>query len=219
MCEPEKYQMRAQPLPSGLYAITDSRLIPRGELVQRVSLAIAGGAAVVQYRDKNPASATDIDEIVSLAALCRQRDVPLIVNDDVELAAAVGAAGVHLGRDDASLQAARARLGPEVVIGISCYNDLQRAHRAVQAGADYVAFGRFYPSRSKPLAIQAETALLMRASRELARPIVAIGGITPENGRVLLAAGATLLAAIHGVFGQPDIVAAARAYAALFQDA
>jgi thiamine-phosphate pyrophosphorylase len=210
--------MSAPYLPRGLYAITDNRLIPPGELTQRVSMAITGGATIIQYRDKASATAAGNEEIISMAALCRQRGIPLIVNDNVELAKAIGAAGVHLGRDDASLQAARDCLGREAIIGISCYNDLQRARQAVQAGADYVAFGRFYPSRSKPEAVLAAPALLAQASRELSKPLVAIGGITPANGPALLAAGASLLAAIHGVFGQPDIAAAARAYALLFQD-
>ena len=205
-------------LPRGLYAITDSQLIPPGELVQRVSLAITGGAVMIQYRDKGPAASAGIDEVVSLAVLCRQHGIPLIINDDAELAARVGAAGVHLGRDDASLQAARARLGTEAIIGISCYNDLQRARQAVLAGADYIAFGRFYPSHSKPDAMPADPGLLVRATTELAIPVAAIGGITPANGQDLVTAGASLLAAIHGVFGQPDIEAAAQHYAALFQD-
>jgi thiamine-phosphate pyrophosphorylase len=210
--------MTTPSFPRGLYAITDNLLIPRGELTRRVSLAISGGAAIIQYRDKGAASSSNLDEVASLAVLCRQHGTPLIINDDVELAAVVGAAGVHLGRDDDSLQAARARLGTGAIIGISCYNDLQRARQAVQAGADYVAFGRFYPSHSKPEAVLAEPALLARAAAELARPIVAIGGITPANGQALLAAGASMLAAIHGVFGQPDIAAAARRYADLFPE-
>jgi len=210
--------MSAPSLPRGLYAITDSQLIPPGELTQRVSLAITGGAAVIQYRNKGSAAVADIEEIASMATQCRQHGVPLIINDDVELAATLGAAGVHLGREDAPLQAARARLGAAAIIGISCYNDLQRARQAVAAGADYVAFGRFYPSLSKPEAVLAAPALLRQASRELVKPLVAIGGITPANGRTLIAAGASLLAAIHGVFGQADIAAAARRYAALFQD-
>ena len=165
---------------------------------------------MIQYRNKGPAASADIDEVVSLAALCRRQGIPLIVNDDVELAATVGAAGVHLGRDDASPQTARVRLGADAIIGVSCYNDLQRARQARQAGADYVAFGRFYPSRSKPEAVPADPGLLTRAATELAIPAVAIGGITPANGPALLAAGASLLAAIHGVFGQPDIEAAAQ---------
>jgi thiamine-phosphate pyrophosphorylase len=210
--------MSAPSLPRGLYAITDSQLIPSGELTQRVSLAIAGGAVMIQYRDKRPVTAAGIDEVISLTLLCRQHGVPLIINDDVELAAEVGAAGVHLGRDDASLQAARARLGTDAIIGVSCYNDLQRARQAVTAGADYVAFGRFYTSHSKPEAVPADPGLLTQATTELAIPVVAIGGITPANGRALVAAGASLLAAIHGVFGQPDIKAAAQRYAALFQE-
>jgi thiamine-phosphate pyrophosphorylase len=210
--------MSVQSLPRGLYAITDNRLIPPGELTRRVSQAIAGGAAVIQYRDKGAATTADMAEVNSMAALCRHREVPLIVNDNVELAAAIGAAGVHLGRDDDSLQTARAVLGADAIIGISCYNNLQRAREAAAAGADYVAFGRFFPSRSKPEAVLAEPALLTQASSELATPVVAIGGITPENGRTLLAAGASLLAAIHGVFGQPDIEAAARRYSTLFRD-
>jgi thiamine-phosphate pyrophosphorylase len=210
--------MRAQPLPRGLYAITDTRLIPAGELTQRVSLAIAGGAVMIQYRNKGPTASSDLDEIVSVAGICRAQGIPLIINDDVELAAAVGADGVHLGRDDTSLEDARARLGTGAIIGISCYNDLERARQSAQAGADYVAFGRFYPSSSKPDAVLAEPGLLTRAANALEIPSVAIGGITPANGKVLLTAGARLLAAIHGVFGQPDTEAAARRYAALFQD-
>ena len=210
--------MGAQPLPRGLYAITDNQLIPPGELTQQVSRAISGGATVVQYRNKDPMAAANMDEVVALAELCRVQGIPLIINDDVELAAALGAAGVHLGQDDITLQGARARLGREAIIGISCYNDLQRARQAVQAGADYVAFGRFYPSSSKPAAVLADPGLLTQATAELQIPVVAIGGITPANGKALLAAGASLLAAIHGIFGQPDTEAAARDYAALFLD-
>jgi thiamine-phosphate pyrophosphorylase len=173
---------------------------------------------MIQYRNKGPAASADIDEVVSLAVLCRQQGIPLIINDDVELAAVVGAAGVHLGRDDASLLSARARLGTAAIIGVSCYNDLQRARQAAQAGADYVAFGRFFPSHSKPEAVPADPGLLAQAATELAIPVAAIGGITPANGKALLAAGASLLAAIHGVFGQPDIETAAQRYAALFRE-
>lgn len=200
----------------GLYVITDSRLIPPGELVERVSLAIAGGAAVVQYRNKGPAAATRREELFALSELCRQQGIPLIVNDDVELAAAAGASGVHLGRDDADPPSARERLGAEAIIGISCYNDLQRAREAVAAGADYVAFGRFHPSHSKPQAVLAAPQILRQAAAELTVPIAAIGGILPANAGALLGAGASLLAVIHGVFGQQDITAAARGYAELF---
>jgi thiamine-phosphate pyrophosphorylase len=204
-------------LPCGLYAVTDGRLIPTGELVTRVAQAIAGGAVMIQYREKHKAREVRQQEAAALQALCRERGIPLIINDDIELAARVGAAGVHLGREDASIAQARERLGPHALVGVSCYNRLERAREAAAAGAGYVAFGRFFPSATKPGAVQAETILLEQARAQLELPIVAIGGITPANAPELIAAGADLLAVIHGVFGQPDIEAAARRYAALFE--
>lgn len=203
-------------LRDGLYAITDSQLIPATELAARVAQAIAGGATVIQYREKRRAAAARQRQAAALAELCQRHAVTLLINDDVELAAAVGAAGVHLGKDDTAIRAARDRLGQRAIIGVSCYNSLQRAQAAAAAGADYVAFGRFFPSHTKPDAVQAEAALLQQARRQLELPLVAIGGITPENGAALLAAGANLLAVIHGVFGQPDVQAAAQRYKDLF---
>jgi thiamine-phosphate pyrophosphorylase len=202
--------------PCGLYAITDSRLLTRGTLIEQVSLAIEGGAAWIQYREKHLPREVRGRQAQELATLCHERDIPLIINDDIELAAACGAAGVHLGLDDVPVSRARQRLGRQAIIGVSCYNQLERAHAAAVTGANYVAFGRFFPSNSKPGAVQAPPALLVQAHREIKLPIVAIGGITPENGAELIRAGADLLAVIHGVFGQPDIRAAAQAYAALF---
>jgi thiamine-phosphate pyrophosphorylase len=201
---------------SGLYALTGGQLIPAGRMVAQVSQAIEGGAVLIQYREKGLSARERLREATALAALCRERDVPLIINDDVELAAACGASGVHLGRDDAPVEQARRRLGAATIIGVSCYNQLERARSASGLGASYVAFGRFFPSSSKPDAVAAPPALLTQARREIGLPIVAIGGITPYNGTELVQAGADLLAVIHGVFGQPDIRAAARAYAALF---
>ena len=205
-------------LRDGLYAITDGALIPPERLLENVAAAITGGATLVQYREKNRRPETYNRTATALAALCREREVPLIINDDVELAAAVNAAGVHLGRDDATVRQARRRLGADALIGVSCYNRLQNAVDALQAGASYVAFGRFYPSQTKPAAAQATLPLLQEARKQLDIPIVAIGGITPENGRVLIDAGANLLAVIHGVFGQPDISAAAQSYTDLFRN-
>ena len=204
-------------LRDGLYAITDSNLIPAAELATRVAQAIAGGATVIQYREKQLAASERHRQAAALAALCQRHAVPLLINDDVELAAAVGAAGVHLGRDDTAIRTARERLGADAIIGVSCYNTLQRAHAAAAAGADYIAFGRFFPSHTKPDAVQAEPELLQQARRQLELPLVAIGGITPENGARLLATGANLLAVIHGVFGQPDAQAAAQRYTDLFE--
>jgi thiamine-phosphate pyrophosphorylase len=200
----------------GLYAITDTALLAGGVLVERVEQAIRGGATLIQYRDKQLSPAQRQHQAAALATVCGNYGVPLIINDDVTLAATVGAAGVHLGEHDTGLQAARRELGPDAIIGVSCYNQVDLARQAADCGADYVAFGRFFPSSTKPAAIQATPALLTDARQAIDLPIVAIGGISPENGRELLSAGADLLAVIHGVFGQPDVEAAARRYAALF---
>jgi thiamine-phosphate pyrophosphorylase len=200
----------------GLYAITDTTLLADRVLVGRVEQAIRGGATLIQYRDKQLSPPERQRQAAALAELCNSRGVPLIINDDVTLAASVGAAGVHLGEHDTGLQAARRALGSDAVIGVSCYNRVDLARQAAASGADYVAFGRFFPSSTKPAAVQATPALLTAARQAVDLPIVAIGGITPENGVQLLSAGADLLAVIHGVFGQPDVEAAARRYAALF---
>ena len=208
--------MTRQSLPGGLYAITDAQLIPPGELIMRVAAAIRGGAAVIQYRDKTSRQDERQRQAAALALLCHEHGIPLIINDDVELAESAGAHGVHLGQSDSSVRSARQSLGASAIIGVSCYNRLERAVEAVDEGADYVAFGRFFPSQSKPGAVSAEPELLQRARQCLTVPIVAIGGITPENGQSLITAGAQLLAVIHGVFGQADTEAAARRYTELF---
>ncbi len=199
----------------GLYAITPADL--RGQaLYQAVEAALTGGARILQYRDKSRDHPRRLTEARTLAALCRRHGALFIVNDDPNLAQATGADGVHLGRDDAALEAARALLGPKAVIGVSCYADFGRARHAAAAGADYVAFGAFYPSPTKPGAVRADPALLTRARRELACPVVAIGGITPENAQPLITAGAAMVALIQGLFGAPDITAAARYIQGLF---
>lgn len=200
----------------GLYAITDAGLTPGDKVLPAVAAALRGGARVIQYRDKTPEAGDRRQRAAALLDLCRAQGALFIVNDDIELAAEVGASGVHLGKSDPDLHAARKRLGPGAVIGLSCYNELPRAQAAAEQGADYVAFGRFFPSRSKPDAVAASPDLLLHARRVLELPLVAIGGITPDNGGRLIAAGADMLAVIHGVFGQPDIEAAARRFSALF---
>ncbi len=200
----------------GLYVITDGASTDSGQLSERVARAVAAGAAAVQYRDKSADAGRRLQEARALVEICRAAGVPLIVNDDVELAAQAEADGVHLGRDDGDIGRARRRLGRGALIGVSCYNELERARHGAAAGADYLAFGRFFPSATKPDAVQANPELLSTARRTLALPLVAIGGITPENGGPLIAAGADLLAVIHGVFGAPDIGAAAAAYVRLF---
>jgi thiamine-phosphate pyrophosphorylase len=198
----------------GLYAITPDDAGP--DLTRRVELAIAGGARVIQYRDKSRDLARRRTQAQALSDLCRATGTRLIVNDDPALAAAVDADGVHLGRNDGDPAQARRLLGPRAIIGVSCYDRLELALAAQAAGADYVAFGSFFPSATKPDAVRAEPDLLRRAHAVLGLPLVAIGGITPQNGAALIAAGADLLAVVSGVFSAPDPRAAAAAYARLF---
>ena len=201
----------------GLYAVTDPALRRPENLPACVEAVLGGGARLLQYRDKS-AGPQRWQEARRLAALCRGHGAAFIVNDDVELAAAVAADGIHLGRDDLSLRAARARLGPGVIIGISCYNDLARARRAAAGGADYVAFGSVFPSATKPNAVHAPLDLLRSARKILTVPIVAIGGITPDNARQVIDTGVDAVAVISGVFGAPDPAAAARRIARLFDE-
>jgi thiamine-phosphate pyrophosphorylase len=199
-----------------LYAIADTSLIDAARLIDSVASAIAGGAHVIQYRDKAGDRESRLRQATALARLCGNHHLPLIINDDPELAADVGAAGVHLGRTDASLTKTRRRLGSQAIIGISCYNQLELAIAAEAEGANYVAFGSFYSSTTKPKAVRAAPELLRAAKQQLHIPVVAIGGITPENGTALINAGADSLAVIQGVFKQADIRQAAHRYALLF---
>ncbi|MDP1663859.1 MAG: thiamine phosphate synthase [Methylobacter sp.] len=198
---------------SGLYAITQTGNKSGDIIINEVAAAIKGGAVIVQYRDKNPLDAPFLAR--ELVKICHQHNVPLLINDDIELAALVGADGVHLGREDGAVTQARKLLGEDAIIGVSCYNFVEQAVAAQTQGATYAAFGRFFPSSSKPLAAPARIETLRQAKRVLTIPIVAIGGILPDNGAQLLAAGADLLAVIGGVFDhQPE--QSARAYKALF---
>lgn len=199
---------------TGLYAITQTDHKTIDMILEEVAAAIRGGAAVVQYRDKNPIDAALLAR--ELVKLCHRRNVPLIINDDVGLAVQSGADGVHLGKEDGHLAEARKRLGADAIIGVSCYDSVERAIEAEREGATYVAFGRFFPSSSKPLASPAHIDTLGQAKRMLHIPIVAIGGILPGNGAPLLEAGADLLAVIGGIFDrQPE--QSARAYLPLFE--
>jgi thiamine-phosphate pyrophosphorylase len=201
---------------AGLYAIADTACIAANRFQQAVELAIAGGAAVVQYRDKSTDRERREQHARMLVELASRHEVPVVINDDPQLAARVRAAGVHLGRDDPPLAQARRLLGAHALIGVSCYNELERALVAEAQGADYVAFGRFFPSSTKPAAVLATPELLRAAKRCLHVPLVAIGGITPDNGAALISAGADALAVIGGLFAAADIRAAARRYAVLF---
>lgn len=198
----------------GLYLITPDQS-DTARLLEQTRQALEAGIAWLQYRNKKADSALRRTQAQALHALCAPYRVPLIINDDVMLARQLGAAGVHLGEADGDLAAARACLGPEALIGASCYDDLARARQAVAAGADYIAFGAFFPSPSKPASRRASVDLL-RAAADLGVPRVAIGGIRPDNGRPLIAAGADLLAVISGVYAAADVAAAVNAYHSCF---
>ena len=196
----------------GLYAITPD-IADTAELARRVEQALKAGVALLQYRNKAISKDKRLLQARELAPLARGYGVPLIVNDDVEIALAVGANGAHLGRDDGDLAAARAQL-PGKILGTSCYADLDKAKAAVRAGADYVAFGSVFPSPTKPQAVRAPLSLF---GHDLGVPLCAIGGITIENAPQLVAAGASLLAVISDLFEAPDIAARAAQYRRLFQ--
>lgn len=198
----------------GVYLLTpDENDTPR--LIARVDAALRGGVAWLQYRNKTADDALRAEQALALRALCASHGVPLLINDDVALAQALGV-GVHVGEHDAGIATARARLGAGALVGASCYDDASLAVAAVAAGASYVAFGAFFPSPTKPHARRATPALL-RDAAALRVPRVAIGGITPDNARLLIEAGADLLAVISGVFDAPDPAAAVAAYNACFE--
>lgn len=202
----------------GLYAITDDTLTEPSHLLHRVEQAVLGGAVMVQFRSKILDLVLREWQAAALAVLCHRHDVPLIINDDVLLAAKIGADGVHLGKDDMALSEARAMLGANAIIGISCYNEFARAQQAKVAGADYIAFGRFFSSSTKPLAAAAQPALITKA-RSLQLPVVAIGGITVDNARPLIEAGADLLAVVQGLFGQDDVFHTAQQFTTQIRNA
>jgi len=201
---------------AGLYAITPEDT-DTDRLARKVNLALAGGARLIQYRSKSLHAAARRAQAERLLGLCRRAGAPLIVNDDLELALAIGADGVHLGREDGDVAAARARLGADRLLGVSCYDRLDLAMAAVAAGADHVAFGSAFASPTKPEAVRAPTALFAQARTRLPVPIVAIGGITLENAPLVIEAGAHAVAVITALFDAEDIAAAAAAFRGLFQ--
>ncbi len=199
----------------GLYAITPDE--PDTEvLLRKARLALQGGARLLQYRNKAVDAALRLTQARGLGALTREHGALLVVNDDARLAREVDADGVHLGRDDGTVADARALLGSQKIIGVSCYNQPSLARTGLANGADYVAFGAFFPSAVKPGAAVADVGMLRAARAEIRAPIVAIGGITAQNGGALVEAGADALAVISALFDAPDIRAAAQEFAELF---
>jgi thiamine-phosphate pyrophosphorylase len=198
----------------GLYAITPERT-DTARLVREVEQALEGGAALVQYRAKRADAALALEQSRSLLDLCRAFGVPLVVNDSLDLAIAIAADGVHLGRDDGNVRAARAAL-PGRLLGVSCYDDPALARRAAEQGADYVGIGSVFASATKPQAVRAALERLAEARRVGAIPVAAIGGITAGNALEAIAGGADMVAVISAVFDAPDIRSAARSIASLF---
>lgn len=201
---------------AGLYAITPD-IADTTDLLRRARAALGGGARVLQYRNKTAPPALRREQALALQALCMEFTVPLIINDHLDLALAVDAAGLHLGGDDGDIAAARTKLGPRKLLGASCYDRIELAHDAVAAGADHIAFGSFFASSVKPDAVRPPLDLIARAKQQFRLPVVAIGGITPHNAPRLIAAGVDAVAVISAVFSAPDIAAAAGGFQALFE--
>lgn len=200
---------------SGLYAVTPE-MNDTAALLFRVEAALRGGARMVQYRNKSADRSLQIRQAGAIANACRRAGACFIVNDSVSLAAETGADGVHLGSGDVDIESARRALGRDKLIGISCYNQLSRAREATGNGADYIAFGSFFASATKPAAQRADFEILALARRSLAIPIVAIGGITLGNAQPLIEAGADALAVVAALFDSADVEQTARRFASLF---
>ena len=200
---------------SGLYAVTPD-IADTPALLAKVEAALAGGARLLQYRNKTANAALRLIQGRALLALCWEYQVPLIINDHLDLALALDAHGLHLGSDDGSLAEARRTLGDGKILGASSYRRLHSALDAQEAGVDYVAFGGFFPSTIKPSTVRAPLGLLGEAKQRLSVPVVAIGGITLDNAPQLVAAGADGVAVISALFGAADVKLAARGFSALF---
>ncbi len=189
---------------------------PINRYLEKIETVLKSGARIVQFRDKSSNDVLRLKIACALFGLCNDYSALFIINDDVTLARKSGAHGVHLGKNDASVSMAREELGNQAVIGVSCYNQIKLAHKAQTQGADYVAFGRFFSSNTKPKAAHAEVRLLTQAKKELHIPLVAIGGINHSNAAQLIKAGADSLAVVGGVFDQADISIAAQSIADSF---
>jgi thiamine-phosphate pyrophosphorylase len=200
----------------GLYAIADTSVIAEDGLVDEVTSVLRGGCRIIQYRDKSFDRDKRSRQATQLAQTCREFGAIFIINDDVELAIAVEADGVHVGRDDTAVAAIKQNF-PGLIIGASCYNSLELAGQAANAGADYLAFGSFFPSTTKPEAPPADIETLLKAKQRFKLPVVAIGGIMEDNAPGLVSSGADAIAVISGVFSTPDSYVSSRKFTELFE--
>lgn len=200
----------------GLYAITPD-LVDTGDLLNRTQQAIIGGAKVIQYRNKRAQQSLLIEQAQLLRQLCKDYEIPLIINDHIDLAVDIDADGVHLGQHDAKIIDAKERLDHTKIIGISCYNRLDLAIRAEQEGASYVAFGAFFPSVTKPDAIPVTMSLMDQAHKSISIPVVAIGGIRLKNAKSVIEKGCAAIAVCNELFSADEIVATAAQFTQLFE--
>ena len=204
---------------SGLYGITDQQLMPDlTSMLKQVEKSLKGGAKIIQYRDKSSDLKKRVEQASALNTLCKQHKAILLINDDAGLAAGIGAAGVHLGQSDGAVTEAREMLGPDAIIGVTCHDSIQLAEKAATEGADYVAFGAFFPSKTKPDAKPAPMSLLQEAKQKVQLPIVAIGGISVDNADQIISAGADMVAVIHALYTQGNITATAKQFHQLFKN-
>ncbi|ACB93184.1 thiamine phosphate synthase [Xylella fastidiosa subsp. fastidiosa] len=201
------------PQPRGIYLITPDET-DTARLIAHTA-PLLNGIVWLQYRNKLANTALRTEQAQALLALCRPTGIPLLINDDLELAQTIGADGVHLGMHDSNASIARAQLGPHAIIGVSCYNQIERAKQAIKAGASYVGFGAFYPSHTKTTPYRA-TPELLRQTTHLGVPRVAIGGLTPKNIAPIIEAGAELLAVISGIYSAKNPITALKAYQSQF---
>jgi thiamine-phosphate pyrophosphorylase len=195
---------------SGLYAITDEKLIAEDRFDRIIESALQGGTRIIQYRDKSADQQKRLQQARVLRSLCERYQAICIINDDIELASEVNAHGIHLGKDDVSLKQARQMLGKDAIIGVSCYNELALALEAEKNSADYVAFGAIFSSPTKPHAAQAGLEIIIQAKQQLTIPVCTIGGITDKNIDLVIQSGADMAAVISGLFSHDDIELSAR---------
>src|SRR5690554_5961434 len=203
---------------TGIYAVTDPVLLPGDRLFSGVTQALEGGVRLIQYRDKTATWDQQLQRASALVRICRDHDAQLIVNDGIRLALESGAAGVHLGQEDDSITLARQRLGRTALIGATCHDQVSLAQRACMQGASYVAFGRFFPSETKPDAPCAPIAVLQQAINRVPCPTVAIGGITADNMPDIIRHGAHAVALCHSLFARNDIGQTARRLVEIFYE-
>ena len=201
----------------GLYGITDAMLLPdTTRLTSAVEAALKGGMRILQYRDKQRSFSDQVEQASALKDLCDTYGALLMINDSVLLAKEINAHGVHIGREDGALDIARDQLGPEAIIGCSCYNSIELAQQAQNKGANYVAFGRFFSSQTKPETKAADIDIIQRARSVLNLPVCAIGGITTHNAAQLITQGVDMIAVINDLFSAEDVEQKARQFSALF---